>query len=86
MNDNAAYVKSQGQIRKHECHWEGCKAQVPPAMWGCKRHWFMLPTLIRHKIWKAYVPGQEITLTPSKEYIDVARETQDWIKLNHPQK
>jgi hypothetical protein len=55
-------------------------------MWGCKKHWFMLPKQLRDKIWAAYVPGQEITKTPSGDYIDVANEVQEWIFENHPPK
>lgn len=74
------YVRSQKQTRAHECHWPGCGKQVPPAMWGCSNHWFKLPLKLRAKIWRTYVPGQEILLTPSKEYIDVAVEVQEWIR------
>lgn len=64
----------------HHCHWPGCKVKVPPKLWGCLRHWRMLPKSIQLKIWAAYKPGQEITKTPSAEYIKVAKEAQDWIK------
>jgi hypothetical protein len=84
--DKFKYVKAQGQNRKHHCHWPGCNTQVPPAMWGCKKHWFALPMNLRNKIWAAYVPGQEIDRTPSPAYIEAAKEVQDWIaksaKLN----
>lgn len=80
----ASYVLSQGQGRAHTCHWTGCAAQVPPAMWGCKRHWFMLPQAIRDRIWKAYRAGQERDMRPSCEYLDVAREAAAWIQANHP--
>lgn len=63
----------------HHCHWPGCKVPVPPKMWGCKPHWFKLPIRLRAMIWKHYVPGQEVTKTPSQAYIDAAREVQDWI-------
>jgi hypothetical protein len=53
-------------------------------MWGCKAHWFKLPAVLRSKIWRTYRPGQEVTKTPSKDYIAVAREVQDWIAANHP--
>lgn len=76
----AEYVLRQKQTRQHHCHWPGCTQSVPPAMWGCKEHWFKLPSRLRVKIWKTYEPGQEVTRTPSKEYIAVAREVQDWIK------
>lgn len=69
---------------RHHCHWPGCKLNVPPAKWGCKRHWFMLPQRIRSLIWQTFKPGQEKTKTPSAEYVAVAREAQDWIKENYP--
>lgn len=74
--DKKQYVRSQGQTRSHHCHWPGCDAQVPPAMWGCRKHWFSLPKTLRDKIWDAYRPGQEINMTPSREYVQVAREQQ----------
>ena len=79
MTAKADYVRAQPQIRNHECHWPGCTKQVPPAMWGCKRHWFMLPASLRARIWATYKPGQEITMTPSADYLAVAREVQEWI-------
>lgn len=73
----AAYVLSQSQTRLHHCHWTGCTRQVPPAMWGCKAHWFALPAHLRARIWTAYKP--EISGTPSEQYVAVAREVQAWI-------
>lgn len=81
-SSKVAYVKSQRQTRKHECHWPGCTAQVPPALWGCKPHWFRLPRNLRDRIWTAYRPGQEKDLSPSDSYMDVAREVQLWIRLH----
>jgi hypothetical protein len=63
----------------HHCHWPSCKIEVPPARWGCRQHWFKLPKYLRDKIWATYVPGQEITKTPSQQYIDAAHEVQQWI-------
>lgn len=63
----------------HLCHWPGCTREVPPAMWGCRSHWFALPKELRDRIWDAYVPGQEIRKDPSPAYIQVAFEVQDWI-------
>ncbi len=67
---------------KHTCHWTGCNAEVPPRMWGCSHHWFRLPVALRRKILAAYVPGQEITKTPSAAYLEAAREVQWWIRDN----
>ncbi len=74
-----AHVKKGRQTRNHHCHWTGCTEQVPPAMWGCRKHWFDLPKDIRDRIWNAYVPGQEVRLSPSKEYLEAADAAQRWI-------
>lgn len=80
----ADYVRAQPNPGGHGCHWPGCDASVPPAMWGCKKHWFMLPPALRRRVWHAYAPGQEISKTPSEDYMEVAHEVQDWIAANHP--
>lgn len=80
----ADYVRSQGQTRDHHCHWPGCGRNVPPAMWGCKTHWYALPAELRRKIWRTFKPGQEISGRPSAEYVEAAREVQAWITANHP--
>lgn len=82
MNRKADYVQQQGQTRDHHCHWPGCTRQVPPAVWGCKAHWFKLPQHLRDRIWRAFRPGQERDMRPSAEYLTVAREVQDWIARN----
>ena len=51
-------------------------------MWGCSSHWFRIPLRLRNLIWATYRPGQEISKTPSAEYLAVAREVQDWIEAN----
>lgn len=74
------HVKQAPQTRSHQCHWPDCETQVPPAMWGCKTHWFTLPLRLRNEVWAAYRAGQEETMTPSREYVAVAREVQAWIE------
>lgn len=83
--EKVAYVKSQGQTRDHHCHWPGCGKQVPPAMWGCQTHWFLLPKRIRDRIWRAFNPGQEVNMRPSREYVEAARAAQDWIAAHFPE-
>lgn len=84
MTTKADYVRSQDQTRAHTCHWPGCTKQVPPAMWGCKQHWFTLPTPLRAAIWRTYRPGQEKTMDPSAEYLTVANQVQEWIRSQMP--
>lgn len=82
--DHVRAAIADGQVGRHHCHWPGCGKAVPPAAWGCKRHWFMLPIAIRNRIWVAYRAGQETSKTPSRTYVEVAREAQEWIAANHP--
>lgn len=63
----------------HTCHWPGCNQQVPPAMWGCRTHWFKLPRALRKEIWRTYKKGQETTKTPSAEYVAAATAARNWI-------
>lgn len=79
-DEKVQHVLKAKQTRGHGCHWPGCAEQVPPARWGCRKHWFALPKHLRDKIWDAYRPGQEETMTPSLEYLDVADEVQKWIR------
>lgn len=69
----------------HTCHWPDCGKAVPPAMWGCKQHWFQLPLRLRNLIWRTYRPGQEIDKRPSPEYIEAAKEVQAWIASRAPE-
>lgn len=63
----------------HTCHWPGCGKHVPPAMWGCREHWFALPKPLRDRIWATYRRGQEIDKSPSAEYLMAADDVQKWI-------
>lgn len=58
----------------HVCHATGCKTPVPPKMFMCKRHWYMVPKELRDRIWATYRPGQEVTKDPSMEYLNTAME------------
>lgn len=68
----------------HHCHWPGCDKKVPPAMWGCKYHWRLIPVFLQRKIWAEYRAGQEISKTPSRGYVSAAQEVQAWIRDNFP--
>lgn len=82
----ADYVLSQSQTRPHFCHWPNCTRQVPPAMWGCKEHWFRLPLDIRKRIWATYRPGQEKDKKPSQAYIEAAQAARKWIEEHESRK
>lgn len=84
MTDKAGYVRRQPQTRRHTCHWPGCDRQVPPAMWGCRPHWFKLPKALRDRIWAAYEPGQEKRMDPTADYLEAARAAQEWIRAQEP--
>lgn len=77
----AEHVRKAKQTRNHTCHWPGCHRQVPPAMWGCSKHWWRLPQELRVRIWRAYKIGQEDNMSlVSKEYLEVTRIVEEWIK------
>lgn len=84
ISKKVAYVKRARQTRNHECHWPGCNVQCAPALWGCRRHWYMLPKHLRDAIWRTYEIGQEKSFAASRAYLKVAREVQTWIKENYP--
>lgn len=56
----------------HTCHATGCEVKVPPRLFMCRRHWYMLPKEWRDAVWAVYVPGQEERMDPSPEYLKVA--------------
>lgn len=58
----------------HKCHATGCKTNVPPKMFMCKKHWFQLPARLRNNIWATYRPGQCDDWKISHEYANAARE------------
>lgn len=78
-----AYLHTQGQTRAHTCHWPGCEAQMPPALWGCEPHWAQIPLDLQSKLFAAYCPGQENwregAERPSPAYVEVAMEVRQWI-------
>jgi hypothetical protein len=43
----------------------------------------MLPKYLRDKVWAAYRVGQEVTMTPSRAYLDVAHEVEQWVLDNY---
>lgn len=73
-------------IAEHRCHRPGCDLPVPPRLLACRAHWFQLvraaPELAA-AIVSAYRRGQEITKTPSAEYLDAFKQVQNfWLSLN----
>lgn len=86
INDKADYVRAhlRDDPGSHHCHWPGCGKRTPAAVWGCVKHWKMLPREIQRRIWNSFRPGQEETKTPSRAYVEAAREAQEWIAKNYP--
>jgi hypothetical protein len=72
--------REENRMTAHTCHADGCKTPVPPKMFMCKPHWFSLPKPMRDWIWAVYRPGQEITKTPSPEYLEAAQACIDYLR------
>jgi hypothetical protein len=47
----------------------------------CKSHWFALPKQIRSDVWATYKEGQEITKSPSPQYLQAAKAALDYARL-----
>jgi hypothetical protein len=67
----------------HHCHAIGCEVRVPPRLFMCRPHWFMLPKHLRDAIWRTYRPGQEVDKNPSPEYIEAAQMARYWLAGNY---
>lgn len=65
---------------EHTCHAAGCRIAVPPKMFMCRKHWYMLPKWRRDKVWQLYRPGQEDDKRPSREYLNFTGECIRWLK------
>jgi hypothetical protein len=61
-------------MSKHLCHAQDCTRPVPPKMFMCRTHWFMVPKPMQDRIWRHYVPGQERRKDPTLEYLAAAME------------
>jgi hypothetical protein len=68
---------------KHTCHCPNCDKTVAPKFFGCGPCWFALPENMRNAVWASYRPGQEISKTPSTEYLMAARAAIEYLRENH---
>jgi hypothetical protein len=57
----------------HTCHAIDCTEIIKPEMLMCKVHWYMVPYLIRKRVWDTYRPGQCDDWEPSEEYCNAAK-------------
>jgi hypothetical protein len=69
----------------HTCHWPNCTVEVPPAKWGCDKHWFRLPYKLRAELSKHYRRGQEVSKDPSPEYVEAAKRIREYANACHLQ-
>ena len=70
----------------HTCHATECEVEVSPQMWGCRRHWFMVPQAIRNQIWHTYRDGQCDDWNPSKPYCLAAKAAVEAVALREGKK
>lgn len=42
-----------------ECAAAGCAAAVHPSRLMCRAHWFLVPKVLRDRVWDSYRRGQE---------------------------
>lgn len=63
----------------HHCHAAGCNQEVPPRMFACRAHWYLLPESLRRAIWREYNEGQEVSKTPTASYMAVQQCAVAWL-------
>jgi hypothetical protein len=62
-------------VRQRKCAALTCQTLVPPRLLMCRRHWSLVPVLIRNRVWAHYQKGQEQGRTaPSAEYFAAVRD------------
>jgi hypothetical protein len=59
-------------MSEHRCHARGCVTPVVPGLLMCGPHWVMVPPDLRRAVLDTYEEGQEVTKTPSREYLAAA--------------
>lgn len=64
---------TQIQLGEHRCHAEACTTPVPPKMFMCRKHWYMVSPDDRRLLWHLYMPGQEIHKDPTQAYLEHAQ-------------
>lgn len=64
----------------HTCHAYGCTKVVPPRLFLCAKHWYMLPQEMRDAVWREYREGQEVRKDPTSAYLRVADEAIAWLR------
>lgn len=57
---------------RHRCHAKGCLVPVARHMLMCRRHWYMVPKLIRDRVWATYREGQCDDMRPSEAWHEAA--------------
>jgi NTP pyrophosphatase (non-canonical NTP hydrolase) len=72
-NKKLGYTEQELRM-SHHCHATGCTVEVPQMMFMCKRHWYMVPHIMRTRIWNTYRPGQCDDMKISHEYAEAAKE------------
>ena len=56
-------------MSEHLCHAKGCRTPVAPELLMCKRHWKMVPFVIKRAVNRYYVPGQcDLNPMPSLQW------------------
>ena len=70
--DRQRVAQEAAGMTPHTCHAHGCDTTIPPKLFMCRPHWYMVPKVLRAEIWRTYRPGQEIDKSPTDEYLQIA--------------
>lgn len=61
-------------MTEHKCHAIGCQNPVQPALLMCLKHWKMVPTAIKRKVWSHFRREQCDDKKLSEEWLIAAKE------------
>lgn len=73
------------RMTEHTCHADNCSTHVPPRMFMCKRHWYMLPKSMRDEVWVEYALGQENDWSlVTESYLATTQRCIDYVAASDP--
>lgn len=55
------------------CHWPGCRIEISPREWACRRHWLTLPHIFREQLVQTYSPRRR-----HPDYADLEEVVHRW--------
>ena len=59
---------------KHICHAVGCSVPCQPEFLMCRKHWGLVPQVLKARVYRHYRRGQCDDKNPSRYWLEAAAE------------